>query len=306
MAQASSATTQPNQGESSHWGQIGILPSLSSILNWRNWRDKTPTNNKNRKTTKNNRNNKKRKTPSIDVNPWSLADGSHSQLIPSQTLNSTLRPPPEPPPTPRPPPEPPPESPPTARPPPKPPPLQNDSLHTQDALTDLPDLIPQREVEQDAASSTPLWKTRQKRYGPEWDLEPPEQHIRVVLANLQRLPTIANADRSTQLLTQMALRVPDVTLFNDVGLAWKVLPTEDQWAERARKAHLPRHKARFSVNTHEITDELVQWGGIGIVLMREAQPRLYQKMGSDPTNLGRWTWARIQGRNGHFLRVVSA
>ena len=40
--------------------------------------------------------------------------------------------------------------------------------------------------------------------------------------------------------------------------------------------------------------------------MGEARPRLFQKMGSDPTNLGRWTWAKIQGRNGHFLRVVSA
>ena len=117
---------------------------------------------------------------------------------------------------------------------------------------------------------------------------------------------MAKADRSTQFFEHLKLRMPDVTLVNDVGLCWPSLAPEDQWHERALSAHMPRHVARFSINSHEITSEKVQWGGTGIILMGEARPRLFQKMGSDPTNLGRWTWAKIQGRNGHFLRVVSA
>ena len=120
-------------------------------------------------------------------------------------------------------------------------------------------------------------------------IEKPEQHIRVVLANMQRFPTMAKADRSTQFFEHLKLRMPDVTLVNDVGLCWPSLAPEDQWHERALSAHMPRHVARFSINSHEITSEKVQWGGTGIILMGEARPRLFQIMGSDPTNLGRWT-----------------
>ena len=62
------------------------------------------------------------------------------------------------------------------------------------------------------------WKDKQPRYGPEWEIEKPEQHLRIVLANLQRLPTIAKADRSTQFLEHLKLRNPDVTLANDVSI----------------------------------------------------------------------------------------
>ena len=51
---------------------------------------------------------------------------------------------------------------------------------------------------------------------------------------------------------------------------------------------------------------MVQWGGTGILTLDEFRPRTFQQMGSDPTNLGRWTWARIQGRHNMFTRIVSA
>ena len=38
----------------------------------------------------------------------------------------------------------------------------------------------------------------------------------------------------------------------------------------------------------------------------ELLPRVYNQMGKDDDNLGRWTWARIQGRHGTFLRIISA
>ena len=131
--------------------------------------------------------------------------------------------------------------------------------------------------------------------------------MRIILPKLHRLPTLAKADKSTQFLAQLTVRDPDVVLMNDIGLLWSSLPVEDQWYERSRASPLPPTAHRFSYNTHEAyPDQLTQWGGTGIVLMKEAKPRLFGKMGSDHTNLGRWTWAKIQGRQGHFLRVVSA
>lgn len=50
----------------------------------------------------------------------------------------------------------------------------------------------------------------------------------------------------------------------------------------------------------------VQWGGTGILLFDEAKHRALGRPGSDPENLGRWTWVRIQGREGHRVRIVVA
>ena len=117
---------------------------------------------------------------------------------------------------------------------------------------------------------------------------------------------MAKADKSTQFLEQLKLHSPDVTLVNDVGLNWANIPVQDQWPERAGDAGLPPAHFKISLNAHEKNDDLVQYGGTGIVLMDEAKPRMFGKMGSDPSNLGRWTWAKIQGRHGYFLRVVAA
>ena len=106
-----------------------------------------------------------------------------------------------------------------------------------------------------------------------------------MLANLNRLPMIAKADKSTQFIEQLKLHQPDVTLVNDVGLRWKYLPTEDQWSERASNGGLPPNYHRFSTNAHSIKQDLVQWGGTGIILMDEARPRMFGKMGSDNSNL---------------------
>jgi hypothetical protein len=57
---------------------------------------------------------------------------------------------------------------------------------------------------------------------------------------------------------------------------------------------------------HSANDTKVQWGGTGILLFDEARHRTVGSLGSDPENLGRWTWARIQGREGHHVRVVAA
>ncbi len=80
----------------------------------------------------------------------------------------------------------------------------------------------------------------------------------------------------------------------------------DRWKERMVEARMPKDKSRFSHNIHENTNQPVQWGGTGLCIMNELYPRVHGKMGSDPENLGRWTWARIQRRENQWLRLVSA
>ena len=47
-------------------------------------------------------------------------------------------------------------------------------------------------------------------------------------------------------------------------------------------------------------------GGTGLLVMNELRSRAHRHLGLDQENLGRWTWARIEGRAGHWLRVVAA
>ena len=88
---------------------------------------------------------------------------------------------------------------------------------------------------------------------------------------------------------------------NDVGLHWKNIPMADSWAERTIVG-FPPHKFRFSYNTHEDKQELVQWGGTGLLTMDQFRTRTYQHSQS----IGRWTSACIQGRHNFFVRIVLA
>jgi hypothetical protein len=47
-----------------------------------------------------------------------------------------------------------------------------------------------------------------------------------------------------------------------------------------------------------------QWGGTG-VMCRGKLKHYAMGAGGDPSGLGRWTWARVQGKGGIVLRYVS-
>ena len=151
-----------------------------------------------------------------------------------------------------------------------------------------------------------LWQQRQPFYGPtELEADKLPRHIRVILLNLQRLPLIKEADRSTQLMINLGLYQPDVAMLNDVGIHWPSLLTAHSWEERTRGV-LPFHRRRFSYNIHDKSGEQVQWGGTGLLIFDQLKPRVFKDLGTDSDHLGRWTWARIQGREGTFLRIISA
>ena len=106
-------------------------------------------------------------------------------------------------------------------------------------------------------------------------------------------------------MENLKIHNPDGVLVNEPGLNWSKLPVSEGWSERAYKAGIQRCNPRFSYNIHDESGEQVQWGGTGVLLFDDFRTRQHGKMGSDPENLGRWTWARVQGREGKFLRLIS-
>jgi len=146
-----------------------------------------------------------------------------------------------------------------------------------------------------------------ERFGDPLEEDKPTQHLRFVFMNLNRLP-ISKADpKSSQLLENLKKYHIDVLMLAEVGLCWNNIPMEDRWAERTYKGPLAAHRYKFGYNVHasKKTKKKVQWGGTGILSLHDTVHRTPQS-GTDPSGLGRWTWTRIQGREGFWLRVVSA
>jgi len=90
------------------------------------------------------------------------------------------------------------------------------------------------------------------------------------------------------------------------GINWDLIPAEDQWRDRTRNI-MPIHTAYFGYNKTEPkpSQEKVQWGGTGIFAMQRTIPKIIDN-DVDPSGLGRWTWIKLQGKQGHHVRIISA
>ena len=142
----------------------------------------------------------------------------------------------------------------------------------------------------------------------------PSNAERLLFHNISSLPEHANPNhqrndednKNHTFCKEIKDTEADICCFNEHGLNLDKIPAEDQWHERSLY-QLPQHKAFFAYNTSDPYDmqEPTQWGGTGIIAMKEIIPRL-ETSGKDPTNLGRWTWIKLQGRQGHITRIVCA
>jgi hypothetical protein len=64
--------------------------------------------------------------------------------------------------------------------------------------------------------------------------------------------------------------------------------------------------ATFAYDDQEMSiTEKTQYGGVGIVASSAFKHRIIGS-GKDPSGLGHWVWIRIQGKEGHMMRITSA
>ena len=140
-----------------------------------------------------------------------------------------------------------------------------------------------------------------------YELSPakPPQHLRLVLANVGRLPVFKEEAKSRHFLDQLRHYHTDVLLGTEHGWNVKGVPPGYSWTERTR-GELPRQASHFAWNTHDqCNNQASLAGGTFMVALHQAQPRICDR-GKDTTGLGRWTWMRVQGRHGHHTRIISA
>jgi hypothetical protein len=129
--------------------------------------------------------------------------------------------------------------------------------------------------------------------------------VRIALQNIQLLPENARHYKSRQLVSHIIQAELDVLMMNEVGLNWKAVAADNQWVERTI-GKLNGSKTVFAHNTTELqTTDTIQYGGVGIIATKEITHRIIGT-GSDPKSLGRWAWIRIQGKEGHTVRIATA
>lgn len=129
--------------------------------------------------------------------------------------------------------------------------------------------------------------------------------LRVMLHNINRLPSQMQSAKSKKLFSTIANKQIDVALLTEVGLYWRKVPHADQWHERVREP-FQTSRSELAFNSTEPTHSaMVQFGGVCAMVVDDASHRIVGQ-GQDLAKLGRWAWLRFEGKQGHFLRVVSA
>ena len=89
----------------------------------------------------------------------------------------------------------------------------------------------------------------------------------------------------------------------EVGVNWALVGPNNQLWKRIKEG-FEYPKVRVSCNEHDVSLSKKQWGGTGIITQGKLS---HYPLGAvaDLTGLGRWTWARYQGKGNMALRVVS-
>ena len=118
---------------------------------------------------------------------------------------------------------------------------------------------------------------------------------------------IATDPKTERFFTAVKEQDTDVFLIQDLGNNWSCQPKANQWSTRVHK-YLGRHRVRTRCS-HNIRDvagakERSQTGGTGVLTVGKLAFNAISS-DSDPSGLGRWTWARFRGENGENLRVAS-
>jgi hypothetical protein len=64
----------------------------------------------------------------------------------------------------------------------------------------------------------------------------PDQTIRIMLHNINRLPIDSRSTKSKQLITYVVNKQIDIALLTEIGLNWRKIHNNDKWFERVREA----------------------------------------------------------------------
>lgn len=125
--------------------------------------------------------------------------------------------------------------------------------------------------------------------------------FRYCFANINGLPAAAYHEKHDQITQSMEKHKMDVLGMAEININFKKVGPTQQWKDRFKKLRTNSHCA---TNEHTTPNEKRVFGGTAYLTSAAASHKV-EKKGADPTNLGRWSWALLTGRQDIKTRIIN-
>ena len=126
--------------------------------------------------------------------------------------------------------------------------------------------------------------------------------LRIAFQNIGGFSPQANTIKDDTIRNGISTYEFDIMGLAETNTDWRLVNEEDKLVHRTKGWWESLHLS-FSFNITKNPIKTKQYGGVALFSINKAVHRVVSK-GSDPSNLGRWTWTRYRGRNNHTLRIV--
>ena len=129
--------------------------------------------------------------------------------------------------------------------------------------------------------------------------------FRIALQNVGGLPVYSYQEEENRGIFQaFVLNEADIQALTETNVHWRMVEEDDRLYSRMGSWFQSLHMSlAYNVTQYPITPK--QIGGVGIFSINKASHRVVLK-GQDKSQLGRWAWTLLRGKNGVSLRIVTA
>lgn len=129
-------------------------------------------------------------------------------------------------------------------------------------------------------------------------------NLRLMFVNANGIPQSPSHEKNDAIFQFSHSHSIDILGMTEINRNWRHIPDNHSWYHRT-KTWWEDSKASVAYNTNDSASTAFQPGGSITHAINKAAHRVIEA-GRDPTNLGRWSWLRFQGKNNIKLRVITA
>ena len=129
--------------------------------------------------------------------------------------------------------------------------------------------------------------------------------FRIALQNVGGLPVYSSSiEENRAIFNAFAINEADIQVLTETNVHWRMLEEDDRLYSRMGSWYQSLHMSlAYNVTQYPITPK--QIGGVGVFSINKASHRVVLR-GQDKSNLGRWAWTLLRGKDGVSLRVITA
>jgi hypothetical protein len=130
------------------------------------------------------------------------------------------------------------------------------------------------------------------------------QQLRVRFQNIGGFPSQKNSPKDDLIRTGITNWEFDVIGLVETNLDWRLIPEDTKLWARTREWWEHLHISHSHNITFPARNEK-QFGGTAVFSINDTAHRVVEK-GWDSHLLGRWSWTKLWGKNGHSLIIIAA